>query len=122
MRVFLFPLLFVILVGFNTKTLDQDHFHVQFEQTTDSEDMEAFVFPNPVVVNTLITYDLAKDTRVVMNLYDCQGRMVRNILDEDQQSGSQRVLMERDDLAAGLYFLKIKANDQVASLSIAVVD
>jgi len=88
----------------------------------ESNDLKAFAFPNPLSINSLIAYELSRDSDVVLSLFDCQGRLIKELLDERQSAGSQKYFMERDDLAAGLYFLNIRALDQVVSISIAVVD
>jgi len=84
--------------------------------------MKAFAFPNPLSINSLIAYELTSESNVVLSLFDCQGRLIKQLLDERQPAGPQKFFMERGDLAAGLYFLNINAQDQIVSISIAVVD
>ena len=95
---------------------------VQFSKVESGKNMNAFAFPNPLTINSIISYELSRDSKVVLSLFDCQGRLIKQLLDEKQQAGNQKYFMERSELAAGLYFLNIKADDQVVSISIAVVD
>lgn len=95
---------------------------VQFSKDEDGKDMNAFAFPNPLTINSIISYELSRDSKVVLSLFDCQGRLIKQLLDEKQQAGNQKYFMERSELAAGLYFLNIRADDQVVSISIAVVN
>jgi len=94
----------------------------QFTNAGDRNKLKAFAFPNPLSINSLIAYELSAESNVILSLYDCQGRLIKQLLDERQEAGSQKFFMERGELAAGLYFLNIRALDQVVSISIAVVD
>jgi len=74
-------------------------------------------FPNPFNSATNIGYYLPDACRVSIGIYDINGRMVDEIVDEFQSSGIHRVVYspdasENDNLASGAYFIKLDADDQ----------
>jgi hypothetical protein len=79
------------------------------------------VYPNPCLVNgaTKISYSLARDGNVSVQVYDLSGKLVKSLVNDNQQAGSHRVSFNanstRGQLARGIYFVKlITDGDQVS--------
>ncbi|MFA4838919.1 MAG: FlgD immunoglobulin-like domain containing protein, partial [Candidatus Neomarinimicrobiota bacterium] len=71
-------------------------------------------FPNPFNAQTNIRYDLPKDGRVTIQLYNLMGQRVRTLIDQTQPAGSYSLVWDskNDDgvaIASGIYFLRFKA-------------
>jgi len=78
-------------------------------------------FPNPFNPQTKISYKLAEQSSVTLNVYDVNGRLVSRLLQNIQQSpGSYSIhWLGKDDLgrqaASGTYILRLNAGDFVQS-------
>lgn len=74
------------------------------------------VFPNPFNPVTTISYDLKKAETVKISIYNVKGEKVKELLSEDKQPGSYRLVWNGDDalgraLASGTYIIKLSAGD-----------
>lgn len=72
------------------------------------------VFPNPAGDALTIAYRLAVPARVVLEVFDLQGRRIRQLLDERRSAGEHRIVWDgRNDsgvgVAPGLYFTRLRA-------------
>jgi len=74
--------------------------------------------PNPFRGTTSIRYRLPRATQVLLEVFDLQGRRVATLVQAQQAAGEYRVAFGRgqatvggriDDLAAGVYFVRLKA-------------
>jgi flagellar hook assembly protein FlgD len=74
------------------------------------------VMPNPFQARTVLAYDLARQGRVVLRIYDVSGRLVRSLVSgEVQEAGRHSVEWDGRDGAgavtgAGLYFGRLDAD------------
>jgi hypothetical protein len=71
-------------------------------------------YPNPFNPETKINFDLPFDSRVIVNIYDMNGREVSTVVNDKYSAGYYTVGFNAKDLASGVYFYKIFAegNDQ----------
>ena len=68
-------------------------------------------FPNPFNPSTQIEYDLPMASRVTLVVYDILGRRVRTLVDGMQEAGRYSVNFVADNLASGVYFYRLKADN-----------
>jgi len=73
-------------------------------------------FPNPFNPSTMIEYQITKPMRVKLNVYDVQGRFMRELVNEEKSSGSYSVIWDGKDnsgnlVASGTYFYKIQSGE-----------
>ena len=71
------------------------------------------ISPNPMRHRATIAYSLSKEGRVELTVFDVQGRIVRDLVNEVQVAGIYRLYWNGDDrtgipVAAGVYFCKLK--------------
>lgn len=74
------------------------------------------IFPNPFSERVNITLSHDRHRRYAMDLLDMHGRMVRSISDD----GSGKVTIERQDLKAGVYALRIQTGNGVVTKKLVV--
>ncbi|VAX22032.1 hypothetical protein MNBD_IGNAVI01-873 [hydrothermal vent metagenome] len=70
-------------------------------------------YPNPFNPTTYITYALpvGKDNyHVVIKVYDILGRLVKILVDADQQPGNYKIQFDATELKSGIYFYAITAD------------
>lgn len=72
-------------------------------------------FPNPFNPSTTITYDVPKQSRVRILVYDILGREVETLVDEMKKAGRHRVTWNVHGLASGVYFYRLQAEDYCAT-------
>ncbi len=65
-------------------------------------------YPNPFNPQTGIQIELDKSIHLQADVYDVNGRFVKQIADRDFQSGIHEIKFINDGLASGIYFIKIQ--------------
>ncbi len=76
-------------------------------------------YPNPFNPSTTLRYQLDHVAPVLMTVLDVRGRVVRTLVDEEQDAGWYSVVWDGVDdggrkVASGLYFARLKAGEWVA--------
>ena len=84
------------------------------------------VSPNPFNPQTVVTFDLPQPGRISVDIHDAAGRRVRHLLAEDLAAGAHSRLWDGRDnggraVAAGVYFVLVVADRDVAVRKVALV-
>lgn len=82
------------------------------------------VFPNPVIDEMRISYQLPSDAMVKMSLYTTEGKPVAVLLNQQQTAGSYNPIMniKRFKLNPGNYFLILETGTDTHKKRIAIVE
>ncbi|HID93439.1 MAG TPA: T9SS type A sorting domain-containing protein [bacterium (Candidatus Stahlbacteria)] len=69
-------------------------------------------WPNPVIYTTTISYQIPKQSKVSLKIYDVSGRLVKMLVNEFKEAGTHQVTWngkdELDiDISAGIYFYQL---------------
>ncbi len=70
-------------------------------------------YPNPAQNDFTIEYRLLKQTHVELTLYDTRGRTLRTLVSKQQPPGAYTLQLKTEDIAAGVYYYRIKANGEI---------
>ncbi|MEN3039752.1 MAG: T9SS type A sorting domain-containing protein, partial [Candidatus Kryptonium sp.] len=70
-------------------------------------------YPNPFNPTTTIEFELPVSANVVLELYNISGQKVRELFNGKLPAGYHKVVVDGRDLASGVYFYVLKANDFV---------
>lgn len=81
----------------------------------DDENISFNVYPNPVNSITNISFYSESELNVTIDIYDQNGKIVKNIEVEATPMSEFEYSMNITDLPAGIYFLKIITNNKVVS-------
>ena len=70
------------------------------------------VYPNPTMRTAMITYLVRYDSRILMKIYDTNGRLVKTLVDEKEERGLFQVNWDgtdenNRDVANGVYFCRL---------------
>lgn len=74
-------------------------------------DFQLKVFPNPVTDKFSINYSLLQSCNVKLEVVNMLGEIVKDIVSEKQNIGQHELSFDTENLNAGVYFLKVIAND-----------
>ena len=66
------------------------------------------IFPNPLSAQSVVKYVLKEDQRVVLKLYDMNGRLMKKIIDEKLPQGNYILPINIRGLEVGIYFIKMQ--------------
>ncbi|MCD4650240.1 MAG: T9SS type A sorting domain-containing protein, partial [Candidatus Cloacimonetes bacterium] len=75
-------------------------------------------YPNPFNPETTISYNLAELSSVSLKIYNIKGQLVRELVNENQQTGSFEILWNGTDskgeaVGSGVYLYKLETDNQV---------
>ena len=68
-------------------------------------------FPNPFSSSTTVGFDLRESARVRLEVFNAWGQRVAELVNHQLPAGTHQRVWEASDMPAGLYVVKIKAND-----------
>jgi hypothetical protein len=96
-----------------------DRYLYTYSSTTDADEIPGLItdyslsnnYPNPFNPSTLIEYQLPKEGFVSLRVYDIAGREVASLVNQHQVPGEYSVNFIANNLASGLYFYHLKANN-----------
>jgi hypothetical protein len=71
-------------------------------------------YPNPFNPVTTISYDVARETRVSLKIFDLLGRELVTLVDETQKPGHMEKSFDASSYSSGVYFYRIQADNFVA--------
>jgi hypothetical protein len=63
--------------------------------------------PNPFNPETLISYNLPQEGKVLLQIFNVKGQLVTTLIDESQTAGNHNVVWDAGDLSSGIYFYKL---------------
>lgn len=78
-------------------------------------------FPNPFHPTTQINYELSAPMHVTLRLYDLQGRVLRQLVDRDEDEGYHQVVVDAGDLESGVYCYALTAGEIVSMKRLVIV-
>ena len=67
-------------------------------------------FPNPFNPSTTIQFTLTESKRVVLNVFNSLGELVRTIVDGQYNAGNHEIVFNAADLSSGVYFYKLQTD------------
>ena len=68
-------------------------------------------FPNPFNPVTTIRFNVPKKSEVTLTVYDAAGKKVRTLVNRFLNAGQHAVRFDGSDLASGVYFYRLSANN-----------
>lgn len=70
-------------------------------------------YPNPFNTQTLITFDLPSASLVELVVYNVAGRKVISLAGGEYEAGTHQVHFDGSELSSGIYFIRLKAGEQI---------
>ena len=70
-------------------------------------------YPNPFNPQTQISFSVDKTTFISINIYDINGRLVKNIHNEKTPTGYHQLIWNSNNISSGIYFVVLQSEDKV---------
>ncbi len=89
-----------------------------------SDVLEFTNYPNPFYDQTILRFELAKETRVRISVYDVSGRLVEELIDKELSADAHEISFNvNHSLRAknGVYLCRLMAGDQTRTLKLQVI-
>ena len=78
-------------------------------------------YPNPFKDKTSIKYCLPEMTKVELTLFNSKGEKVKELLSKFQKEGTYEIILNSQDLQAGVYHYQLKASNFNATKKMALI-
>jgi hypothetical protein len=73
-------------------------------------------YPNPFNPSTTIRYGIPETVNVRLEVYNAIGQRIAVLVDEERQAGFHQVLFDANNLASGVYFLRLHAGNYISMI------
>jgi len=117
-------------VYFSADIDDYTHEVVRVEATSSEEEIHAenpgeFYleqnYPNPFNPVTQITFSIPEASQVTLDVFNIQGQLITNLVDENISAGMHQVSFDGSNLSSGMYLYRIQSNGQVKSRTMLLI-
>ena len=88
-----------------------DNSDVNIEENASTETLGVSIYPNPIVNDATISFNLDETSDVAYQIYDLSGRLVSNVNLGKYSQGSHNVNFNVANLNAGTYIIKVQAGE-----------
>ncbi len=75
-------------------------------------------YPNPFNPDTKIRFDLVKTSYVNLSLFNILGEKVSTLLNQSFSQGEHEYILKGDNLASGIYFVRLQAGENISEIKI----
>jgi hypothetical protein len=79
-------------------------------------------YPNPFTETTTISWQLPKDSHVILKVYDFTGCEIETLMDCEQAKGEHQVTFYQKGLPSGVYFYQFQANSSVETKKMVLLE
>jgi Secretion system C-terminal sorting domain len=76
------------------------------------------IFPNPFSASTILEFNLSETKKVSIAIHDVVGREIKSIPFKNLQQGKNKIKIDLSELNSGIYFCKIKSNENQQALKL----
>jgi hypothetical protein len=80
------------------------------------------VYPNPLTNNASVIYELSENSKIEISLFDVLGKQIILYRNSNQTAGKHELQISSNDLklSTGIYFIKMKTDNEVRTLKVVV--
>ena len=78
-------------------------------------------YPNPFNPSTSIDLSLHKDSHVNAMIYNINGQVIETIVDKQVLAGKHTIEWNANEHASGIYFIKVQADNQLATQKLILI-
>ena len=78
-------------------------------------------YPNPFNPTTTISYSIPDESHVTITLFNCLGKEVTNLVDENLQAGDHQSVINGNKLTSGMYFVRMQTGKYSSTIKITLL-
>jgi hypothetical protein len=78
-------------------------------------------YPNPFNPSTIISYEVPKQSNVLLKVYDILGNEVATLVNEEKSEGSYQIIFDASALSNGVYFYRLQSGNFVETKKMILV-
>ncbi|MCK4252526.1 T9SS type A sorting domain-containing protein [candidate division WOR-3 bacterium] len=97
---------------------EPDTFGIEEMQYTNSKIVHLVVYPNPIYKECNIEYNMSQKTNVNISVFDVVGRLIEEVINENQNAGVYRKTFDMTDLPQGVYFIRLSTEKITEAIKI----
>jgi hypothetical protein len=71
------------------------------------------IYPNPFNPRTTIKFNVAKHSKIKLQVYNIKGQLVETLLDEEKQLGEYTITWNANGKSSGIYFAQLQSNNKI---------
>ena len=94
---------------------------LSIKQAVPAEYALSNAYPNPFNPATNIQFSIPSDSKVLLEVYDINGRKVNTLIDSNVEKGYHSVTWDATYYSSGIYFVKMVSSDYINSQKIMLV-
>jgi hypothetical protein len=88
---------------------------------TGNESGDFKTYPNPFSGETTISYSIPFDTHVVLTVFDSFGKEIKQIVDDEQETGHYNYTFKANNLPSGVYFCTLRTSNYVETKKLIII-
>ena len=78
-------------------------------------------YPNPFNPSTTISYEIPREEKVSIKIYNALGKEIATLINKIQSAGKYKVEWNAENFVSGIYFYSIKLNDYVLTKKMVLI-
>ena len=78
--------------------------------SSNSPEQTLVVFPNPVIYQSKISFELPKKSLVNIGLFNMNGQQIKHLKSGEFTEGQHELTIQTEDLAAGMYYVQLQSS------------
>ena len=78
-------------------------------------------YPNPFNPVTTLRFALPEDIKVILEIYDINGRTISKLIDNNMEAGYHSIIWNAENHSSGVYFIKMVAGEYVSTQRLILV-
>ena len=96
----------------------ESYFHLDIAEPMIYNQATLHVYPNPFSTSTTIEYELTQPKNVIVKIFNQFGQQIERIYQGNNQSGKQQHIWDASSLPNGIYFIQVRAGQEVSTSKI----
>jgi hypothetical protein len=80
------------------------------------------IYPNPAKDIACLSFKTEEATQVLVQIHDLKGELVKEVLNRDMPAGNQSLLIQTEELPAGVYLVVLKTGRSTMARKLMVLD
>ena len=84
---------------------------LRYRLRTVGDSININIYPNPSISDVFINFEIGQISKVRIDIYDMNGKMIETLVDKTCNPGSQQITWKIADIVKGMYYSKVFVND-----------